>query len=83
MRTVEAVIDKVGNVQLLEPVQLSAMHRALVTILEDETLEDEELDQVASLLSTRPFGLCAGDFVVPDDFDDPLPETILKSFEGE
>ena len=46
MRTVEAVIDKVGNVQLLEPVQLSAMHRALVTILEDETLEDEELDQV-------------------------------------
>jgi hypothetical protein len=83
MRTVEAVIDKVGNVQLLEPVQLSAMHRALVTILEDETLEDDELDQVASLLPTRPFGLCAGDFVVPDDFDDPLPDTILKSFEGE
>ena len=83
MRTVEAVIDKVGNVQLLEPVQLSAMHRALVTILEDETLEDEELDQVASFLPTRPFGLCAGDFVVPDDFDDPLPDTILKSFEGE
>ena len=22
----------------------------------------------------RPFGLCAGDFVVPDGFDDPLPE---------
>lgn len=21
----------------------------------------------------RPFGLCAGEFVVPDDFDDPLP----------
>jgi antitoxin (DNA-binding transcriptional repressor) of toxin-antitoxin stability system len=20
----------------------------------------------------RPFGLCAGEFVVPDDFDDPL-----------
>lgn len=83
MRTVEAVIDKVGNVHLLEPVQLSAMHRALVTILEDETLEDEELDYVASLLPTRPFGLCAGDFVVPDDFDDPLPEAMLKSFEGE
>jgi antitoxin (DNA-binding transcriptional repressor) of toxin-antitoxin stability system len=30
----------------------------------------------------RPFGLCAGDFTVPDDFDAPLPEDILKAFEG-
>ena len=30
----------------------------------------------------RPFGLCAGEFTVPDDFDAPLPEDILKSFEG-
>lgn len=29
----------------------------------------------------RPFGLCAGEFNVPDDFDDPLPEnTRLHSF---
>lgn len=31
----------------------------------------------------RPFGLARGEFVVPDDFDDPLPEDILRSFEGE
>jgi prevent-host-death family protein len=30
----------------------------------------------------RPFGLCAGEFTVPDDFDQPLPEEILKEFEG-
>ena len=30
----------------------------------------------------RPFGLCAGEFVVPDDFDAPLPEDILRDFEG-
>jgi antitoxin (DNA-binding transcriptional repressor) of toxin-antitoxin stability system len=30
----------------------------------------------------RPFGLCAGEFTVPDDFDAPLPEDILKVFEG-
>ena len=30
----------------------------------------------------RPFGLCAGEFCVPDDFDDPLPEDIIKQFEG-
>lgn len=29
----------------------------------------------------RPFGLCAGEFTVPDDFDSPLPEDILQEFE--
>jgi antitoxin (DNA-binding transcriptional repressor) of toxin-antitoxin stability system len=29
----------------------------------------------------RPFGLCAGEFTVPDDFDAPLPEDIVKVFE--
>lgn len=31
----------------------------------------------------RPIGLCKGEFVVPDDFDAPLPEDILKDFYGE
>jgi prevent-host-death family protein len=30
----------------------------------------------------RPFGLCAGEFTVPDDFDAPLPEDVLNAFEG-
>lgn len=30
----------------------------------------------------RPFGLCAGEFVVPAEFDQPLPEDVLKGFEG-
>jgi antitoxin (DNA-binding transcriptional repressor) of toxin-antitoxin stability system len=30
----------------------------------------------------RPFGLCAGEFTVPKDFDEPLPEEILSAFEG-
>lgn len=30
----------------------------------------------------RPFGLCAGEFTVPDDFDDPLHEQVLEEFEG-
>lgn len=30
----------------------------------------------------RPFGLCAGEFAVPDDFDVSLPEDILDAFEG-
>ena len=30
----------------------------------------------------RPYGLCAGEFQVPDDFDAPLPESELSRFES-
>ena len=30
----------------------------------------------------RPSGLCAGQFRVPDDFDSPLPDDVLRQFEG-
>ena len=35
IKTVEAVIDEQGRVNLLEPIHLPAMRRALVTILEE------------------------------------------------
>jgi hypothetical protein len=35
IRTVEAVVDQQGNVQLLEAVQVSVPRRALVTILDE------------------------------------------------
>ena len=30
----------------------------------------------------RPWGLAAGEFTVPDDFDTPLPDDTLNDFEG-
>ncbi|MCI0490996.1 MAG: hypothetical protein L0229_30775 [Blastocatellia bacterium] len=43
------------------------------------------MDEIKPIVSDsetlRPFGLCAGEFVVPDDFDDPLPEEIIEEFE--
>ncbi len=30
----------------------------------------------------RPIGLCRGEFIVPDDFDSPLPEDVIQQFEG-
>lgn len=33
-------------------------------------------------LTPRPFGLAAGAFTVPDDFDAPLPDDLLAEFEG-
>jgi prevent-host-death family protein len=42
-----------------------------------------EIKPITSVPTTlRPFGLCAGEFTVPDDFDAPLPEDILREFEG-
>ncbi|MDQ3684142.1 MAG: type II toxin-antitoxin system prevent-host-death family antitoxin [Acidobacteriota bacterium] len=37
---------------------------------------------ISNFVALRPFGLCAGDFVVPDDFDEPLPEHVMSDFEG-
>ncbi len=33
--------------------------------------------------SPRPFGLAAGTFTLPDNFDTALPEEVLRSFEGQ
>ncbi|NJK36258.1 MAG: type II toxin-antitoxin system Phd/YefM family antitoxin [Oscillatoriales cyanobacterium SM2_2_1] len=41
-----------------------------------------ELRPIASDKKLRPFGLCAGEFILPDDFDAPLPEDVLNAFEG-
>ena len=42
-----------------------------------------ELRPIASVpLVPRPFGLAAGTFTVPADFDSPLPDDILREFEG-
>jgi antitoxin (DNA-binding transcriptional repressor) of toxin-antitoxin stability system len=41
-----------------------------------------ELRPISSNKQLRPFGLCAGEFTVPDNFDAPLPEDILSAFEG-
>lgn len=41
-----------------------------------------ELKPIANSQQLRPFGLCAGEFTVPDDFDAPLPEDLLNAFEA-
>lgn len=57
-------------------------------VLEGETLVVTEADRpiaeirpIERIRRPRPFGLAAGTFTVSDDFDDPLPEDILRDFE--
>lgn len=42
-----------------------------------------ELKPISRNKQLRPVGLCAGEFTVPDDFDAPLPEDLLATFEGQ
>lgn len=72
IRSVEAIIGKDGSVQLLEKIQLPSARRAIVTILKEKPPK----------FALRPHGLCEGEFTVPDEFDAPLPEDILLSFEA-
>jgi hypothetical protein len=39
-------------------------------------------DEARETNQQRPFGLAANEFRVPEDFDAPLPETIVREFEG-
>ena len=58
----------------------------------DDVLAGEEVvitrrgEAVASLVAVKPhsqrrFGMDRGRFVVPDDFDDPLPGDLLDAFD--
>jgi hypothetical protein len=54
-----------------------------------ETQSGEEVDVEVTVLArgkngteNRPLGLAKGDFVVPDDFDAPLPDEVLTEFEN-
>ena len=72
IQTLEAVVDETGKIKLLTEVHLKKNRRALVTILDEET----------SAKDLRPFGLSKGGFVVPEDFDTPLPEDVLADLEN-
>jgi antitoxin (DNA-binding transcriptional repressor) of toxin-antitoxin stability system len=65
-------------------------HSYLHRVLEGETVvvfkKDQPVAEMRPLIKRsgkRPIGLAKGDFVVPADFDDPLPEDVLQLFEAE
>jgi antitoxin (DNA-binding transcriptional repressor) of toxin-antitoxin stability system len=51
-------------------------------VVRDERPLAEVRPVPAPIARPRPFGLCAGQFTVPANFDQPLPDDILKEFEG-
>ncbi len=53
-----------------------------VVILRNNEAVAELIPVPPTKLGRRPIGLSEGKFVVPDDFDAPLPEDVLRDFEG-
>lgn len=53
-----------------------------LVVLRDERPVAEIKPVSSGVTQPRPFGLCRGQFTVPGDFDQPLPDEILKEFEG-
>jgi antitoxin (DNA-binding transcriptional repressor) of toxin-antitoxin stability system len=51
-------------------------------VVRDECALAEVRPLATAAAQPRPFGLCAGRFTVPPDFDRPLPEKILTEFEA-
>ncbi|NER38551.1 MAG: hypothetical protein F6J93_32135 [Oscillatoria sp. SIO1A7] len=48
--------------------------------LDENAQIDAKIEQYRQEGKLRPIGLCAGEFVVTDDFNDPLPDEIIDLF---
>jgi hypothetical protein len=96
LKSVEGIYDQ-GEIKLQEkPDNIPQKTKVIVTFLNSEQSElsisssqiltNEEIEQVLETYrqenKTRPFGLCKGEFIVPDNFNEPLPDEILELFEG-
>ena len=62
--------------------RVQAGETLLIVHAEKPVAEIKPASQTAEAQPLRPIGLCAGQFVVPDDFDSPLPDDVLDAFEG-
>ena len=70
------IVERYGN----EIKQLSHEERLELATLILNTLKDETQTALPRP-SKRPIGLAEGQFVVPADFNDPLPDELLDAFE--
>jgi len=97
LKSIEGIYDQ-GKVILKEnPDHIINKTKVIVTFLDsskpdnsetlDEILSNEKIEEILQTYrrenKNRPIGLAKGDFVVPDDFNAPLPDDILTLFETE
>ncbi len=88
-RVIVTFIDEAGvdlRARGIGRTEAEELRASFATFGDWDAPEMDSYDTAEVSLSTkselRPMGLCAGQFVVPNDFDAPLPEDIIASFEG-
>ena len=96
LKSVEGIYEG-GEIKLQEkPDNIPPKTKVIVTFLNpiqsesntsaEEVLTNEEIDNILQIYrqenKLRPWGLAKGEFVVPDDFNEPLPDEILDLFQG-
>ncbi|MGK7896498.1 MAG: DUF2281 domain-containing protein [Xenococcus sp. (in: cyanobacteria)] len=75
----------------LSPEQLNSVHQFVKSLEHqqpstnpDYPLTNEDIDEIVESYRQQnkplPIGLAKGQFTVPDDFNDPLPDEILDLF---
>ena len=69
--------DLIGYLRRVE-----AGETLLVARADEVVAEIRPVDRSTHGKQLRPVALATGEFSVPDDFDAPLPEDILRTFEG-
>lgn len=74
--------DLVGYLHRVQAGETLLVLEADQPLAEIKPIRDLGNDFTANWGEPRPFGACAGDFIVPDDFDAPLPDDVLQDFEG-
>ena len=96
LKSVEGIYEG-GEIKLREqPDNIPPKTKVIVTFLNpiqsesntspEEVLTNEQIDNILQIYrqenKLRPWGLAKGEFVVPDNFNEPLPDEILDLFEG-
>ena len=67
--------------KISELIQLIQEGNSLILTQADQPIAEIK-PITAKTKKRRPIGLCEGEFTVPDDFNDPLPDDIIELFEN-
>ena len=79
-------LDKLSTEQLNSVCQfVEFLEYKQQSVTRETPITNEDIDRIVESYRKQnkplPIGLAKGEFVVPDDFNDPLPDEILDLFE--
>ena len=80
LTTNQISIEDVKHNLLLYLQRVQAGEHFVIVVNNQPLAEIKPITILASAM--RPMGLVAGEFELPSDFDDPLPNELLETFEG-